>query len=543
MASWKSRKTQVTEVEPTRIFEAIEHWSDVDPDAEAVVYGTRRMSYGQLKVAMDRTAKAFLDFGVQPGDRIAMLAMACPEFLISWMAASKVGALWLGLNPKLSPREMGYILGDCRPRILITVGTYGDKNVLDDLGQVPLQECGIQKTITLGPCGPGFLDFDSAIDSVREDLDDQLSQRASAVQPTDPVLLMYTSGSTGQPKGVLQSHQSILSNVREQVQYFFMDRSTRALLHFPINHVAADVEIGFATMYVGGALVMMDRFDPAESLAMLARERITMFGQIPAMFLMQAALPNFSTTDFTSLKLIVFGGAAAPMPLLRTLQKICDNVGAKLVTGYGSTEACGFITYTQPGEPLERLATSVGRSPEGFELKIVDDQRSPLPAGRVGELAIRGPFLMIEYWNKPSATAESMDAEGWFYTGDLGFLESDGTLFLSGRKSEMYKTGGENVFPREIEDVLCEHPAVALAAVIGVPDPLYQEVGCALIVLRPGATAAENEIKEHCRDYLANFKVPKVCEIRKSLPMLANGKVNKLELKREFLSKAAQEEV
>ncbi|MBX3419930.1 MAG: long-chain fatty acid--CoA ligase [Pirellulaceae bacterium] len=323
-------------------------------------------------------------------------------------------------------------------------------------------------------------------------------------------------------------------NVQQQARCFYMDRSTRSLLHFPINHVAADVEIGYATMFIGGALVMMDRFDPAATLEILGREKITMLGQIPAMFLMQATLPSFANTDFSGLKAIMWGGAAAPMKLLRGLKQISQATGAMLMTGYGSTEACGFITYTQPTDDLEQLATSVGRAPEGFELRIVDDQRQPLPTGQLGELAIRGPFLFKEYLNKPEATAQAKDADGWFYTGDLGYLDERGVLYLNGRKSEMYKTGGENVFPREIEDVLCEHPAVALAAVIGVSDPLYQEVGYALVMLRPGASITPDQLKEHCQSHLVNFKVPKTIEIRPMLPLLANGKVNKLELKREI---------
>ena len=214
--------------------------------------------------------------------------------------------------------------------------------------------------MAIGSASTDLLCLDNVIGMAREHLDGLLHQRAAQVQPTDPVLLMYTSGSTGQPKGVLQTHRSILVNVEQQAKYFFMDRTTRALLHFPINHVAADVEIGYATLTVGGALVMMDRFDPAESLAMLSREKVTMWGQIPAMFLLQAGLPSFSTTDFSSLKVIVFGGAAPPMKLLRGLERIGKAVGAQLLTGYGSTEACGFITYTRPDEPMEKLATSVG---------------------------------------------------------------------------------------------------------------------------------------------------------------------------------------
>lgn len=517
-----------------RIFDYVDHWSRETPTAEALVFGDRRLTYADFSAAVDATARSFLAMGVQPGDRVAMLAMACPEFMISFIAASKVGASWLGLNPKFSAREINYILSDCRPKVLITLDSYMGKSLSDELSRVDLPAAGVQRVLVLGQPWQAAESYQAITSEPLPEFQSALEQQAAQVDPRTEVLLMYTSGSTGQPKGVIQSHASILENVRQQAKYFFAEQTTRALLHFPINHVAADVEIGFATVYAGGTLVMMDRFDPAETLEILGREKITMFGQIPAMFLMQAALPSFKDTDFSSLKVIVWGGAAAPISLLRGLKRISQATGAKLITGYGSTEACGFITYTSPSDDAESLTNCVGRAPENFELRIVDDQRKPLAEGQVGELAIRGPFLFKEYLNKPEATAQALDASGWYYTGDLGYLDASGALFLSGRKSEMYKSGGENVFPREIEEVLCEHPAVALAAVVGVPDSKYQEVGYAFVLVRPGQSVTSEQLKAHCQAGLANFKVPKTFDLRPMLPLLPNGKVNKLELKREL---------
>jgi acyl-CoA synthetase (AMP-forming)/AMP-acid ligase II len=517
-----------------RIFDYVDHWSRETPTAEAIVFEDRRLTYADFAEAVDATAKSFLALGVQPGDRVAMMAMACPEFLISFMAASKVGASWLGLNPKFSAREINYILSDCRPKVLITLDSYMGKSLADEIARVDLTASGVQQVLVLGQPWTATKSYQEATSAQLPEFQSALQQLAAQVDPQSEVLLMYTSGSTGQPKGVIQTHASILENVRQQSKYFFASQSMRALLHFPINHVAADVEIGFATVYAGGALVMMDRFDPAATLEILGREKITMFGQIPAMFLMQAALPSFKDTDFSSLKVIVWGGAAAPISLLRGLKRISQATGAKLITGYGSTEACGFITYTSPSDDAESLTNGVGRAPENFELRIVDDQRKPLATGQVGELAIRGQFLFKEYLNKPEATAQVIDVSGWYYTGDLGYLDADGALFLSGRKSEMYKSGGENVFPREIEEVLCEHPAVAMAAVIGVPDAKYQEVGYAFVLVRPGQSVTCEHLKEHCQAGLANFKVPKTFDLRPMLPLLPNGKVNKMELKREL---------
>jgi acyl-CoA synthetase (AMP-forming)/AMP-acid ligase II len=520
-----------------RVFDYVDKWARETPDAEAIVFDDLSCSYSQLAQAVDQTAKALLAFGVQPGDRVAMIAMACPEFMISFMAAAKVGASWLGINPKFSTREIGYILNDCRPKVLIALNDYMGKPVASQLTDVDLEGCGVARVLVIGEPINDFDSFSAVTSEQHPQLEDQLQERASQVSPDSNVLLMYTSGSTGKPKGVVQTHASILTNVEKQVQFFYMDRHSRSLLHFPINHVAADVEIGYATIYAGGCLVMMDRFDPAETLAVLARHRVTMLGQIPAMFLMQAGLPQFASTDFSSLRVIVWGGAPAPKKLLQGLERIATAIGAKLITGYGSTEACGFVTYTHPEDSFDILATSVGRPPEGFEVSIVDDNRQPVAQGCNGELALKGPFLFKGYLNQPQATAECKDSQGWFYTGDLGYMDANGIIYLSGRKSEMYKTGGENVFPQEIEEILASHPAVAMAAVVGIPDPLYQEVGYAVILPRPGNSVTGDELREYCRSHLANFKVPKCCEVCSEIPLLHNGKVNKVQLKNQILAK------
>jgi len=522
----------------TRTFDYVDKWAAETPDAEAIVFEDRRISYAEFAAAVDATAKAFIEAGVEPGDRVAMMAMACPEFFYSYMAANKIGASWLGLSPKFSARETGYIVGDCKPRVFITLRSYMDNDLSGELTKVDFESNGLSKLLVIGEPFTGTESFDAFVETPRPHLDDTLAERAAAVSPDDDALLMYTSGSTGQPKGVIQTHASILANTEKQIEHFLMKDKPRSLLHFPINHVAADVEIGFATIYVGGTTVMMDRFDPAASLEIIGKEKITMLGQIPAMFLMQAGVPSFMQTDFSSLQVIIWGGAAAPIELLRGLQMISAATGAVLMTGYGSTEACGFVTYTDPGDDLEKLAKSVGRVADGFEIRIVDDERKPVPAGTQGEVALRGPFMFKEYLNKPEATAEAKDAEGWYYTNDLGYLDEDGALCLNGRKSEMFKTGGENVFPAEIEEVLCAHDAVVFAAVIGVPDPTFQEVGHAFVMQKPGATVTADELKAHCKEHLANFKVPKHYDIRPMLPLLANGKVNKMELKREVNASA-----
>lgn len=521
------------------LWQSVAHWADTRPDAEAIVFGERRMSWREFNDAVDRTAAAFLELGVQRGDRIAMVAMACPEFLITFMAASKVGAVWLGLSPKFTLDELRYVLTHSQPRLLVTLRSYAGIDLVHT-GLTLAHECGSIESVLViggllsGAAEGGALDFDEFIGRSRPEFAAALDARASSVEADDDALLMYTSGSTGKPKGVIQSHARIVTNVTVQNQYFAFDGDSRVMLHFPINHVAADVEIGYGAIHAGGALVLMEAFDPQASLEIAELERVTVLGQVPVMYLMQMGAPKFREMDWQHIRAFIWGGSAAPLPVLHTLHGIAQKTGARLLTGYGSTEACGFITFSMPEDDLDLLSRCAGRIVPPYEMKIVDEDRNPLPLGEVGEVAIRGPVVMKGYLNNLAATRAVFDDDGWYYTSDVGAMDENGYLFLSGRRSEMYKTGGENVFPREIEDVLESHPGVLFAAVIGVPDALYSEVGHAYIMMKPGQKPTEEELRAYCKERLANFKVPKRFEVRPMLPLLATGKVSKQALKAEL---------
>ncbi|MBX7254991.1 MAG: acyl--CoA ligase [Candidatus Hydrogenedentes bacterium] len=515
----------------------VEKWAKQKPDAEALVFGNERITYADFECKMNRTAKAFLAAGVNHGDRVAMLSMARPEFLVTFMAANKVGAMWLGMSPKFSLDEHRYIIGDSQPTVLIAVRQFAGKDLASDLATLKSEYPCIKKLLVIGDVFEEAASYDEETVQERADLDATLEARAAAVNRDDNALLMYTSGSTGKPKGVVHSHASILGNVSVQVQRLMAMKSPlRSLLHFPINHVAADIEIGFGTVYGGGTCVLMDRFDPTATLETVERERITLFGQVPAMFLLEFGTPKFPETDWSSVEAFAWSGSAAPALVLDVLHHISSETGAKMKTGYGSTEMGGFVSYSSPGDDLNTLAHTAGKIAEGFELRIVDDQRVEVPQGRVGEIAVRGPFLMKGYFNRPDLTKEVVDEAGWYYSGDLGWLDENRNLHVTGRKSEMFKSGGENIYPREIEDVIESIPNVLMAAVIGVPHKVYQEVGHAFVMPYPGRTVESETIHEYCTQHLANFKVPKKIEVRPMLPLLPNGKVNKLALREELAS-------
>lgn len=505
----------------------VDRWARRKPDEEAIVFGDERVSWHEFKERVDRLAKGFLEIGIEKGDRIAFLGMARPEFFISYMAASKVGAVWLGLSPKFSVEELDYMLRDCQPKLLISLREYMGRDLVTVGAEMVANITSLKAVLMMGEPVPRTDNFNSFMNRPRPELDLTLAARADEVRPEDDALLMYTSGSTGRPKGVVHTHKSIIASASVEVERFKCKPSWRLLLHFPVNHVAADVEIGFAAVYGGCATVCLERFEPVESLSVIHRERITLVGQIPAMYLLQMNTPAWRDTDFSAVERFVWSGAVAPNILIETLSAIAKNNGAGIMNAFGMTETAGLFTYTSDDDTLDTLRSTAGRVVEPFELRIVDDQRREVPAGQVGEMAVRGDLLMKEYFNNPDATAGAFDGDGWFYTSDLASMDARGYIHIAGRRSEMFKTGGENVFPREIESVLEAHPSVLQVAVVAVPDEIYSEVGRAYLVLKPGTQHEETDFRDYCKKHLANFKVPKSFQMCPALPMLANGKVDK----------------
>ena len=509
----------------------VDKWAQSKPNAEAVIFKDTRMTWAQLAEAVDRTARAFLEIGVEKGDCIAMISMARPEFIIAFMAAAKVSAIWTGISPRFTTGEMGRILRDCRPSVLITLDRYEESNLLERALTFSFGLSCIREIMTIGKSTSDVLDFNAFIDKPRPELDQELKTRISSACDEDEALLMYTSGSSGVPKGVLHSHKAILSNVEQEHRLFEIGSDSKILLHFPINHVAADVEIAFCALYAGACIVMMDDFDPAKTVEIVDKEEITVLGQVPPMYLLEMRSGLFEKANWDSVKTFVWGGSPATQDMLETLEIIRKRTGARLVTGYGATELGGFVTATAPKDTIKQLGIYAGKPYDNCELQIVDTARNPVPQGEIGEIAVRGPMLMKGYLNSPTLSSSVLDEDGWYYTSDLGQLDKNGALIICGRRSEMFKTGGENVFPCEIENVLEAHPAVLYSAVIAVPDPIFDEIAHAHVMVVPGAQVTTEELSNWCRENLAPFRVPRSITIHSSLPLLASGKVDKIRLR------------
>ncbi len=503
------------------------HWARVAPDREALVLGSIRWTYREFADRVERLAKTLLACGVDRGDRVAVMATPRPECFAVMLAASRVGAITLGLNPKFPLRELQYFVADAEPRLLIGFGKDAEGDHHEVLAALAREAVSVERAVVIGDAEADvswedFLSMGGRVDRAA------LASRSCVTQPRDPALIVYTSGSTGRPKGAVLPNGGLAFCSRVQADRWNAD-PVRLLVNLPVNHIGFMGDMCSYALVAGGTAFFMEQFDPPGILELIAKERITGWGQVPTMFQMTLAHPAYEDADLTSLQSIIWGGAHAPKALLESLAK----TGARLATSFGMTETTGSVTYTGEDAGFEELEQTVGKPDPRYEVRIADANGVPVDAGAEGEIQVRGDHIMIEYWRRPEATAEAIDADGWLHTGDVALLRSDGRYAIRGRMSGMYKSGGENVYPREVEIVLEEHPGVALAAVIGVPDPVFAEVGRAYVIREPGSDPSEAELRSFCGERLVNFKVPKHIVIRDMLPMLPIGKVDKVALSAE----------
>lgn len=518
-------------VELDRISDYPAYWAERRPRAEALVLGEIRMTWCDFAAAVDRCAAALLAAGVRRGDRVACLATPRPESLISFLATARLGALWSGLNLRFRFDELAFVVGDSRPKLLLAMPSHRGRDYRPDIARLRAEVGSLECVVTLAEPAPALGDdWDAFLARAGTVPSQALAETCAQARPEDPALLIYTSGSTGRPKGAMLSHRGLAHCLRNQCDHWWAE-PLRVVNNMPISNAFCVGDLFCWTMIGGGTTVFMERFDPRGVLETIERERITVWGQVPTMFQRALAEPDFARFDLSSLQLVFWAGARAPRDLIRALRRITPN----LSTNYGLTETVAGVTYAAIGSSFEDLAETVGRPDPHYELRIVGEDGAVLGDGEEGEIQVRGLCRMVGYWGQPEASAATIGPDGWLRTGDIGLRRPDGQYRIAGRKSEMFKSGGFNVYPREVELVLEAHPGVALAAVIGVPDPLYGEVGAAYVLAEPAARPDEAALKAWCRERLADFKIPKRIEIRDRLPLVAVGKIDKAALRREAL--------
>ena len=493
-----------------------------NPAGEALVLGDSRWSYLELQQRVDMLARALLAAGVRKGDRVATLQTPHPQFLVSFLATASVGAIWIGLNPKLRPDELAHVVVDAAPKILLTRMRIGDRSYAREVEAMRDRFPDLERVIAFEEDAP-----EHGIEPMRHFLRGgerispaELREARDACGGRDPCLIVYTSGTTGKPKGAMLHHEGICRFALAQNELWPVD-PLRIVNYFPINHVGCTLDVCIPCLAAGGTIVFMEQFDPSGCLALMVREKITLWATVPSVFAMQLALPDFRRADLSSLKLIVWEGAAMPAQLVGELLQ----VHPRLATNYGMTETTSAITALEPTGDEELLAHSVGSAFAGVEIRLVDSGGRDVADGHEGEVLARSALNMLGYWRNDDATRAAFTDDGFFRTGDLAVRRPDGRYRLVGRLKEMFKSGGYNVYPREVEGVLEAHPAVATVAVVAAPDPRWQEVGVAFIV--PKAAVDEGGLRAWCAGRLSNYKVPKRFVIRDSLPLLPIGKVDK----------------
>ena len=514
-----------------KISDYLHHFSQSNPDQEAVIFENQRLSYRQLAQQVDQCAKALLASGIQKGERVAVLCTPRIEYWVTFLATIQIGAIWMGLNPKYRLQEMQYVVGDAQPKILFAMASFESDCYSNNITVLRQQFSHIKTVVSLAKTLPDTFSFDSFLATGETITDSAMKVRESLVRAKDPALLVYTSGSTGQPKGALLSHYGLCFGASVAAQHFAL-KKPRVLCNYPINHVACVADTCCVNLVARGTLIFQERFDPAKVLQAVSQEQLTLLGGVPTMLLVMLEHPDFENTDFSSVELLGWGGAAMPVDTIERLQSIAP----RLINVYGLTETAANTTYTSPDADIIELSETIGRPSPYMPCRIINEQGIECAIGDEGELQFKGDYLLLEYLNRPEATQDVYTENGWLKTGDIGYWRENGTITLVGRMSDMFKSGGYNVYPREIENHLESHPAIDMAAVVAVPDDKFQEVGAAFVkVNNPSLTV--QTLQKYCKDHLANYKIPKAFSLVDELPILPVGKVDKVRLKKIALDR------
>lgn len=498
------------------------------PDAPAVVFGQLRWTYKDLQQRVEECVRALIKQGVSKGDRIATLSTPRPEFLITYLAAVQIGAIWLGLNPVYQLDEYNHIVGDARPNVLFAFSHLKDRDYTRILEALRQEFPGIRFVLLDDSESPHseyskFLGEGASLPKI--------SCRYGDLSESDPALLVYTSGSTGKPKGALLTQGNIGFSSRLYCDLWPLN-PLRVIGILPITHVASGVETVAYALAAGGTIIFQEQFDAVEYLRAVEMEGVNWTPLVPTMFQRILEVHDWQRFNTRSLQVILFGGAAMPLDMIEDLKKL----GTTVVNCWGMTETTSGVTFTSANDSLEIVSRSVGRAAPGVEIGIMSETGALVVPGDVGEIVVRGPCVFAGYLNHSAATRQVIDEEGWLHSGDLGMLDADGLLYIVGRIKEMFKSGGYNVYPREVENAIEAHPLVAMAVVVPVSDPVYQEVGYAYVQREIGQPLTAESIIRHCRERLANYKVPKRVFVRDSLPLLPNGKIDRSALQAEASS-------
>ena len=519
------------------------------PQREALVVRHQdvRWTYGEFRERVDALAANLLALGLRPGDRIGIWSQNCSEWVLTQFATAKAGLILVNINPAYRRHELEYVLNKVGCTALILAPSFKSSDYLDILRSLApeIDECApgrlaaaklpaLKTVIRLGTeLSLGMLNFDTllapplpaavaALEAVQRDLD-----------ASDPINIQFTSGTTGAPKGATLTHRNILNNGFFIGEAMRLTENDRLCIPVPLYHCFGMVLGNLACVTHGSTMVFPgEGFDAGAVLETVQAERCTALHGVPTMFIAVLDHPQFASFDLGSLRTGIMAGSPCPVEVMK---KVVEQMHMDQVTiAYGMTETSPVSFQSSCDDPVDRRVSTVGRIQPHVECKVVDADGSIVARGEKGELLVRGYSVMRGYWDDPERTEEAIDADGWMHTGDLGVIDDEGYCNIVGRAKDMVIRGGENIYPREVEEFLYRHPKVQDVQCIGVPDHKYGEELCACVILKPGQTATEEEIRDFCRGEIAHYKVPRYVRFMDSLPMTVTGKIQKFILRRQI---------
>ena len=532
-------------------------------DRAAVVsrHQGRRLSYAELAAEVDRVARGLMGLGFAKGDRVGVWATDNVEWLLLQMATARIGAVLVNINPANRAQELAHALRRSEVQGLFCIPAFRASDYVKMLAElIPELERPapaalasgafphLKRVVVYDPADPpatrrpypGFATWGDMLAAAGSVTADALNAHTAALDRDDPINIQYTSGTTGFPKAVMLTHHNILNNAWFAARAMRFTEADRLCVPVPFYHCFGMVLATLACLSVGACLVVpAEHFDALAVLQAIHAERCTALHGVPTMFIAALEHPRFREFDLSSLRTGIMAGAPCPEPLMRRVMS--EMHCSEILIGYGQTEASPLTHLTSPADSLERRVATVGRNLPHQEVKVIaPDTSRTVPVGEVGEICFRGYHVMRGYYGDAKATQEAIDAAGWLHSGDLGAMDTEGYVRITGRLKDMIIRGGENIYPAEIEALLFTHPEIAQAAVFGVPEPFYGEEGMAWVQLHAGASASEEEIRAFCRERLAHYKIPRYVWFVTEFPMTVTGKLQKFRMREIAAEKLAR---
>jgi fatty-acyl-CoA synthase len=533
------------------IGELLDQVSERLPNKEGMVYADRavRYTYRELQQAADQVAKALIGMGIKKGEKIALWATNVPQWVLLQLGSAKMGAILVTVNTAYQSSELEYLLKQSDSVALFLVENYKQLDYIDTLSRVLPELVGLSadKPYTLPKVPklrhgivlsdnshPGLMKWTDFLRFGEGVSDAILEEYQAETQPEDVINIQYTSGTTGFPKGVMLSHNNIVNNANAVADAMNLTEEDRLCFPVPLFHCFGCVMSSLACVTKGATMVPVEYFETNAVLSTVEKERCTALHGVPTMFIAELEALKSTKYDISTLRKGIMAGSPCPVEVMK---QVISVMGMEEVTiAYGQTESSPVITQTRIDDSLERRVSTVGRALEGVEVKIVDPvTNAEMSFGQQGELCARGYSIMAGYYNMPQATAMAVDDEGWLHTGDLAVMDEDGYCNITGRLKDMIIRGGENIYPKEIEEFLYRHPKIADVQVVGLPDERYGEEVLAVVRLREGEQVSEAELREFCKGQIAKHKIPRYVEFVNAYPITASGKIQKYRLREKFI--------